>query len=92
MAVKLGTSGNRTRRPGFKAFLELDWILEKTPAQVSFFMFLLQAFIFITAAAFASKVSNHIILTLDIIYLLNILLLILYHNIKIATGLSVQKA
>ena len=87
--LKLGAFRNVKRRPGItKLLLELEWILQKTPAQASYFMFLLQSFIFISAAAFAFRVSNHIILTLDIIYLITSLLLIMYHNIKIAVSLS----
>ncbi len=72
-------------------FLELGWLLEKTPAQASYLMFMVQSFIVITAAAFASRVSNHVILTLDILYLISILLLIRYHNLKKASSTSIQE-
>ncbi|NJD04829.1 MAG: hypothetical protein FIA99_20020 [Ruminiclostridium sp.] len=78
-------------RVSFGSFLELDWVLEKTPAQASYLMFMVQSFIVVTAAAFAFRISNHIILTLDILYLVSILMLVLYHNFKIAANFSIQK-
>ena len=89
MAFGLGTDGKSLVSIG--SFLELDWILEKTPAQASYLMFMIQSFIIITAAAFAFRVSNHIILTLDILYLASILMLVLYHNFKVAASLSIQE-
>ena len=76
---------------GIGAFLELDWILENTPAQVSYLMFVIQTFIVTAASAFAFRVSNHVILTLDILYFISILLLILYHNLKEAGNLLIQE-
>ena len=89
LAFSLRTNGKRHGAMG--ALLELDWILEKTPAQASFFMFMLQSFIVVNAAAFAFRVSNHIILTLDILYFVSILMLILFHNLKEAANLLIQE-
>ena len=89
MAFSLGTGGKR--RVSIGSFLQLDWILEKTPAEASYRMFMIQSCIVITAAAFAFRVSNHIILTLDILYMISILMLILYHNFKKAASLSIQE-
>ena len=69
---------------------EPDWILEKTPAQASYFMFVMQSVIMISAAAYAFRVSNHVILSLDIIYFISILMPVLYHNLKEARSLSIQ--
>lgn len=89
IAFKLVSGSNR--RVSLGSFLELEWLLEKTPAEASYLMFMLQSLIVITAAAFAFKVSNHIILTLDILYFISLLMLILFHKIKEAGSFSIQK-
>lgn len=90
LAFYFCTGGKKRINTG--RFLELGWLLEKTPAQASYLMFMVvQSFLVITAAAFASRVSNHVILTLDILYLINILLLIRYHNLKKASSTSIQE-
>lgn len=85
------SAAGAVRNIGKASLLELDWILEKTPAQASYFMFMLQSFIIVSAAAFAFRVSKHIILTLDILYLITNLMLILHHTLKIAPSLSIRK-
>jgi hypothetical protein len=62
---------------------ELGWMLPRTPALDAFLMFVIGAAIVVTAAACAlMQVSNHIILSLDILFFLSMLLLILFHTFK----------
>jgi hypothetical protein len=62
---------------------ELGWMLARTPALDALIMFILGIAFAVAAAACALvQVSNHIILSLDILYLLSMLLLVLYHTLK----------
>lgn len=76
---------------GLGALLELDWILQVTPAQVSYLMFVMQSAILISVFIFTFKISNHSILSLDILYLISMLMLILFHNLKEAGNLHVRE-
>lgn len=67
---------------GLGIFLELDWILEVTPAQVFYLMFVIQSALLVSVEVCSHRISNHSIITLDILYLVSILMLILFHNLK----------
>lgn len=71
---------------GLGVFFELDWILEVTPAQVSYLMFIIQSALLVTVALTSFRISNHGILTLDILYLISIIMLIMFHNLKEASN------
>lgn len=65
------------------SFDELCCFLQSTPALDSFFIFVLQGILFVSAILCTlQQVSNHIILTLDILYILSLILLSLYHIFK----------
>lgn len=70
---------------GVSKLAGIEWMLQKTPASLAFSVFALQSLICAAANIHALKhVSNHIIITLDIIYISSILMLILFHTFKIA--------
>lgn len=68
---------------GSGVFKEIGWVLDRTPALDAFLMFVLQA-VLVTSAAVAlfQRVSNHVVQSLDILYLASLLLLVLYHTRK----------
>lgn len=71
---------------------DYGWIIEKTPALDAFLIFTVQAVLVSMAAACGFRqVSNHIILSLDILYFISLLMLILYHNLKEAGNLLVKE-
>jgi hypothetical protein len=79
------------RRAGISKLGSIDWLLEETPALFAFSLFLLECLIIAAPNTFALKqVSNHIIIALDIIYLLSILMLVLFHAFKIANHKSTE--
>lgn len=62
---------------------DFGWCIDNSPAQVAFFMFSISAAIATTLVAYAfSQVSKQLILTLDIIFFLSSMLLILFHQLK----------
>lgn len=72
---------------------DLCWLLEKTPVLDAFVLLLLQAAL-IVASVFClfGRVSNHGIISLDILYLANLLILILYHSLKLFNHPRVKEA
>lgn len=78
-ASKLKSVGNRM----MQIFDEFGWAIDNSPAQVAFFMFSFTAAIAaaLLSAVFA-HVSNQLILSLDIIFFLSSILLILFHQFK----------
>ena len=72
---------------------ELGWMLDRTPAIDAFLMFIIGIAIAVTTITCAlMQVSNHIILSLDILYLLSMLLLILFHTFKESGSLRARIA
>lgn len=91
IAYLLFRLGAALRHSGSYLSDELGWMLAETPALDSFLMFAIGTAIAVTAAASALlQVSNHIILSLDILYLLSLLLLILFHTFKEFGSLRVR--
>lgn len=64
---------------------DISWMLPETPARDEFNLFVLQA-VMISAILICSliQVSNHIILSMDILYILSLAMLFLYHTLKVA--------
>jgi hypothetical protein len=62
---------------------DFGWSIERSPAQVAFFMFSFTAAIAtaLVASAFA-HVSNLLVISLDIIFFLSSMMLILFHQFK----------
>lgn len=61
----------------------LCWLLERTPALDTFLLFIIQTVYIITAVFCAfSNLSNHAVISLDIIYFFSMMMLIFYHIIK----------
>lgn len=78
LAYKVMHSGIRFTRTlyGF----DFDWFISGTSAQVAFFMFSITAAISVSLTAGAlTRISGQLILTLDIIFHLSSILLILFH-------------
>jgi len=71
---------------GFSATLAFCSIYEKTPGLNEFFLFVLRSF-FISNAVLRifRRVSNHIIISLDILFLFSSMLIYLYRLLKIFT-------
>jgi hypothetical protein len=68
---------------GAGALAGFKWLLEATPALNTFLVFMAKAAFLINAILSTfGRMSNHIVLTLDILYLISLLMLILYHNLK----------
>lgn len=67
---------------GLGGVFEIKWMLDKTFAQASFFMFIIKTAVLASAVACLVKISNHGIITLDIIYFISLMMLILYHTLK----------
>lgn len=62
---------------------DFDWSVSGTTAQVAFFMFSVAAAMSVSLAAGAlTRIAGQLILTLDIIFLLSSMLLILFHQLK----------
>lgn len=62
---------------------ELGWMLDRTPVVDAFLMFIIGIAIAVAlTVSTLMQVSNHIILSLDILYLMSLLLLILFHTFK----------
>lgn len=62
---------------------DLRWILEETPALFACVLFLIySACISLLAVSLLSNVSNHIVQSLDILYLFSLIMLVLFHLIK----------
>lgn len=75
--------GTALRYSGTGAFGDLSWMLPNAPALNEFFVLVLQTVIAASALiCVLLQVSNHIIISLDILYLLSILMLVLYHMRK----------
>lgn len=72
---------------------ELGWMLDRTPALDAFLMFVIGAAIAAATVVCALRqVSNHLLLSLDILYFLSMLLLILFHTFKEFGSLHAIKA
>lgn len=71
------------KNTGTGMFNDFYCFLEKTPALDAFLSFIIQS-VLVSAAAICAfqQVSNHIILSLDILYFISLLMLILFHNLK----------
>jgi hypothetical protein len=69
---------------GFSVPLIFCSIYDKTPGLNEFFLFVLRS-VYITTAVLCvfNRVSNHIIITLDILFLFSTMLIYLYHLLKI---------
>lgn len=62
---------------------ELKWIVEITPALYSYVFFIALSYVCLLIVVSSLRhVSNHIIISLDIIYLFSIMIPILFHSIK----------
>ena len=71
---------------------DFDWVIENTPALDAFLMFAIQTVLVVTASVCSFRqVSNHIILTLDIIFFISVMMLILFHTLKEAGNLLVKE-
>ncbi|MCR4436080.1 MAG: hypothetical protein QHH06_13700 [Clostridiales bacterium] len=57
----------------------LYWLLEKTPALEAFLLFVVQAGSTVVSVGSFRRISNSIVISLDILYFLSVLMLILYH-------------
>ena len=58
-------------------------LLERTPALDAFLLFIFRSVLIAAAVTVAfGSISNHIVLSLDILYFISALLLILYHTLK----------
>jgi hypothetical protein len=83
IAYLLFRLGAALRHSGSYLSDELGWMLARTPALDAFIMFVIGIAIVVTAVLCAlMQVSNHIILSLDILYLMSMLMLILFHTFK----------
>lgn len=72
---------------------ELGWMLARTPAVDAFLMFIIGIAIAVASTiSILMQVSNHIILSLDILYLMSLLLLILFHTFKESGSLPASVA
>jgi dolichol kinase len=68
---------------GAGVFQGFKWLLEVTPALNTFLVFITKATFLVSLILCAfGRTSNHIILSLDILYLISLLILILYHIFK----------
>jgi len=85
MAAQLKTSGHSLCR----LLNDYSWCIANSPAQVAFFMFSFASAIAagIISGAFA-QIATQWILTLDIIFLISILLLITFHRLKLHSSAS----
>lgn len=85
MAAKLKTSG----RSLCGLLNDYCWCIANSPAQVAFFMFSFTAAIAagIISGAFA-QIATQWILSLDILFLISILLLITFHRLKLHSSAS----
>lgn len=64
---------------------DISWILPETPARDEFNLFVLQSVIIAAVLVCGLlQVSNHIMLSLDILYILSLSMLYLYHTLKVA--------
>lgn len=85
---------SRTLKGGSAGMLQdFCWLFDNTPALNSFLMFVLQIVIASNTIACSLKsISNHIIISLEIIYLFSILMLVLFHTLKEAGKPLVKEA
>jgi hypothetical protein len=68
---------------GAQAFLGFEWMLENTPALNTFLVFITTASYFAALVLCTfGRTSNHIILSLDILFFFSLLILIFYHTLK----------
>jgi len=68
---------------GMQGCCDLRWLLTQTPAFNAFLAFAVQAVMAVITVLYSLKhVSNHIIMSFDIICILSLLMLILYHTLK----------
>jgi uncharacterized MAPEG superfamily protein len=88
----LFTLAGKIKRSGscvLKMLKEFGWFIENSPSQVAFFMFSITAAIAATLIACAfSQTSKQLIITLDIIYLISRILLILLHRLNVPKFIS----
>lgn len=61
---------------------EMRWLLEETPALNAFFLFVMHCSFTVQIALSFYRISNTVIISLDILYFLSMLMLILYHTFK----------
>jgi len=81
LAAKLKHSGICMEQMLFG--FSFDWCIDKSPAQVAFFMFSITIAIAASLVAGAlTHLSGQLILTLDIIFFLSSMLLIFFHQFK----------
>jgi hypothetical protein len=69
---------------GFSIPLVFSSVYLKTPGLNEFLLFVLRSFCFaFTVVCIYCRVSNHIIISLDILYLFSILIIYLFHSLKV---------
>lgn len=82
-ALSLYCFANVALRIGKNLPGDLKWVLEKAASLDAFIVFVVTILIIShSLASSANQISNHIILSLDILFFLNSLILILFHTIK----------
>src|SRR5690242_17151634 len=81
------------RIAGLGVLLDLCCLPVRAPALDTFLMFVMQA-VSIASMVICTlcHVSNHIVISLDIIYFLSILILVLYHTLKESGSLLIKQA
>ncbi len=83
LAFVVYSLGTAMKYYGTGALGDLSWMLPNTPALNEFFVLVLQVAIVASTLVYALlQVSNHIIISLDIIYFLSLSMLVLYHILK----------
>jgi len=61
---------------------ELSWMLESTPALYNYVLFVINAFTCLLIVSLLCRSSNHIVMSLEILYLFSIMIPVLFHFIK----------
>lgn len=86
------TAGTSVRSRGKGISWDISWMLPDTLARNEFNLFVLQAVIAVTVLVCALlQVSNHIIISMDILYILSLSMLYLYHTLKVADSLHLTE-
>ncbi len=69
---------------GGSVLCDISWMLERTPAKFYFALFMLQTLLAVSALAFSVRsISNHGIISYDILFITSMLLLVLYQSFKV---------
>lgn len=64
--------------------VDLQWVMEKTPALDAFLLFIFHTVILTSINCFINNLSNHVILSLDIVYFFSVLMLIMFHILSVS--------